>query len=58
MPTTTQFAARWPVKKFGGKRIGYPKIGAGRAGSDWETFAGIIKEELAGEDQTLFEFAQ
>jgi O-acetyl-ADP-ribose deacetylase (regulator of RNase III) len=38
---------------FGGKRIGYPKIGAGIGGGDWEKIAGIIEETLAGEDHTL-----
>lgn len=38
---------------FSGKRIGYPKIGAGLAGGDWQILAAIIDEELAGEDHTL-----
>ena len=42
---------------FRGKRIGYPRIGAGLAGGDWDTIAAIISEELAGEDHTLVEFA-
>lgn len=42
---------------FSGKRIGYPKIGAGLAGGDWATIASIIEEELAGEDHTLVEYA-
>jgi O-acetyl-ADP-ribose deacetylase (regulator of RNase III) len=29
-----------------GQRIGYPKIGAGLAGGDWEIIAAIIEEEL------------
>ena len=40
-----------------GQRIGYPKIGAGLAGGDWEIIAAIIEEELAGEDHTLFEYS-
>lgn len=44
-------------QQFGGRRIGYPKIGAGLAKGDWPTIAGIIDEELAGEDHTLVEFA-
>lgn len=40
-------------KGFSGKRIGYPKIGAGLAGGDWVKLAIIIDEELAGEDHTL-----
>ena len=42
--------------KFSGKRIGYPKIGAGLAKGDWNTIAAIINEELAGEDHTLVEY--
>jgi O-acetyl-ADP-ribose deacetylase (regulator of RNase III) len=43
-------------EQFPGLRVGYPKIGAGLAGGDWETIAAIIDEELAGEDHTLVEF--
>lgn len=43
-------------KQFGGRRIGYPKIGAGLAKGDWATIAAIIDEELSGEDHTLVEF--
>ncbi len=39
--------------QYAGKRIGYPKIGSGLAGGDWELVSGIIEEELAGEDHTL-----
>jgi O-acetyl-ADP-ribose deacetylase (regulator of RNase III) len=38
---------------FSGKRIGYPKIGAGLAGGNWDIIAAIIDEELAGEDHSL-----
>ncbi len=41
---------------FAGKRIGYPKIGAGLAGGDWEIISKIIDEELEGMDHTLVEF--
>jgi O-acetyl-ADP-ribose deacetylase (regulator of RNase III) len=41
---------------FSGKRIGYPKIGAGLAGGDWEVICAIIEEELAGEDHTYVEY--
>jgi len=44
-------------KRFSGKRFGYPKIGAGLAGGDWERLAVIIDEELAGEDHTLVVYA-
>ena len=43
-------------RRFPGTRIGYPRIGAGLAGGDWETIAAIIEKELAGEDHTLVEF--
>ena len=43
--------------RFGGRRIGYPKIGAGLAKGDWATIAAIIDDELAGEDHTLVEYA-
>jgi O-acetyl-ADP-ribose deacetylase (regulator of RNase III) len=49
-------AMREVKRQFGGKRIGYPKIGAGLAGGDWQRIAPIIDEELAGEDHTLVEF--
>lgn len=41
---------------FPGARIGYPMIGAGLAGGDWERIAKIIDTELAGEDHTLVVF--
>lgn len=40
-------------EQFSGKRIGYPKIGAGLAGGDWSRIAAIIDEELQGENHTL-----
>jgi O-acetyl-ADP-ribose deacetylase (regulator of RNase III) len=43
-------------QQFGGKRIGYPKLGAGLARGDWSIIARIIEEELAGEDHTYVEF--
>lgn len=48
---------RWIKKHYSGKRIGFPKIGAGLAGGDWSKIAAIIDEELAGEDAMLVEFA-
>ena len=39
--------------KFAGRRIGYPKIGAGLAGGDWDQLAAIIDQALAGENHTL-----
>jgi len=41
---------------FGGKRIGYPRLGAGLAGGDWKAISQIISEELAGENHTLVEY--
>lgn len=38
---------------YRGKRIGYPKIGAGLAGGDWNIINEIISEELKGENHTL-----
>ncbi len=43
-------------RQFAGKRIGYPKIGAGLAKGDWNVIAEIIDEELSGEDHTLVEY--
>lgn len=37
-------------QQFSGKRIGYPKIGAGLAGGDWDKISQIIDDKLAGED--------
>ena len=44
-------------QEFRGKRIGYPKIGAGLAGGDWDIISNIIDQELEGENHTLVEFA-
>lgn len=41
---------------FSTLRIGYPKIGAGLAGGDWEIIRTIINEALKDEDHTLVEF--
>lgn len=43
-------------EKFSGQRIGYPRIGAGLAGGDWDRIALIISECLQGEDHTLVEY--
>ncbi len=42
--------------QFDGFRIGYPLIGAGLAGGDWEIISPIIEEELAGQDHTLVRY--
>ena len=44
--------------RFSGKKIGYPKIGAGLAGGDWGVISEIIDQELQGEDHTLVEFVR
>jgi O-acetyl-ADP-ribose deacetylase (regulator of RNase III) len=43
-------------RRFKGQRIGYPRIGAGLAGGDWERIAALIDAELTGHDHTLVEF--
>jgi O-acetyl-ADP-ribose deacetylase (regulator of RNase III) len=43
-------------KKFSGRKIGFPKIGAGLAGGDWGTISEIIKSELVDEDYTLIKY--
>lgn len=43
-------------QQFAGKRIGYPRLGAGLARGDWSRIAGIIEEELEGEDHALVEY--
>lgn len=44
------------AKDFDGKRIGYPKIGAGLGGGDWNRISSLIDEALEGQDHTLVEF--
>lgn len=44
-------------QRFGGQRIGYPKIGAGLARGDWAQLSRIIDEALQGEDHTLVEYS-
>jgi len=41
---------------FSGKRIGYPLIGAGLAGGDWNIIAEIIEQELVDVDHTLVKY--
>ena len=38
---------------FHGLRIGYPLIGCGLGGADWDRVSKIIDRELEGEDHTL-----
>ena len=44
------------AKDFHGLRIGYPKIGAGLAGGDWDVIYPIICKALDKEDHTLVLF--
>jgi O-acetyl-ADP-ribose deacetylase (regulator of RNase III) len=43
-------------KKYSGKRIGLPLIGAGLAGGDWNIISQIIDDELGDEDITIVKF--
>ena len=43
-------------KEYPDKRIGYPLIGAGLAGGDWDIISKIIDEELEGLNHTLVEY--
>lgn len=47
---------KWIRQKYGSKRIGIPKIGAGLAGGDWSVISGIIEQELDGVDCTLVNY--
>ena len=44
-------------QNFSGKRMGYPKIGAGLAKGDWHIISDIIDRALEGEDHTLVELS-
>ena len=44
--------------RFGDRRIGYPKIGAGLARGDWDTINQIIDEELEGTDHAVVELPE
>ena len=43
--------------KFAGKRLGYPRIGSGLAGGDWQIISAIIDEELQTQDHTMVKFS-
>ena len=45
-------------EKFSGLRIGYPAIGAGLAGGDWNVISEIIEQELNGENHTFVEYVK
>jgi O-acetyl-ADP-ribose deacetylase (regulator of RNase III) len=42
--------------EFSGKKIAYPRIGAGLGRGDWSIISDIIDNELKGEDHTLVEY--
>jgi O-acetyl-ADP-ribose deacetylase (regulator of RNase III) len=43
-------------EKFSGKTFGFPMMGAGLAGGDWETIEKIIQEEMIGEYVTIVRY--
>ncbi len=43
-------------RDFPGRKIGYPKIGAGLARGDWKKINSIIDQQLDGENHTLVEY--
>ena len=45
-------------EKFSGLRIGYPAIGAGLAGGNWNIISDIIDQELEGENHTFVEYGK
>ena len=45
------------AERFEQRRIGYPMIGAGLAGGDWDRISSIIDNALAGCDHSLVIFA-
>ena len=49
-------AAAAVKRQFSGRRIGYPRIGAGLGGGNWQKISSILDEVFAGEDHTLVEF--
>ncbi|MFT5618500.1 MAG: O-acetyl-ADP-ribose deacetylase (regulator of RNase III) [Arenicella sp.] len=51
-------AFRKVKEQFLGKLIGYPAIGAGLAGGDWNIISKIIDAELQGENHTFVKFNQ
>ena len=42
--------------RFSGKKLGYPRIGAGLARGDWKTISNIVDRQLEGEDHTLVKY--
>lgn len=43
-------------KEFTGKKIAYPRIGAGLGGGNWQAIADTIERELEEEDHTLVNY--
>lgn len=43
-------------QNFSGSRMGYPAIGAGLAGGDWNIISDIIEQELENENHTFVEY--
>ncbi len=43
-------------QEFSGLRMGYPAIGAGLAGGDWNIISAIIEAALKGENHTFVEY--
>ncbi len=43
-------------QRYQGKRIGYPRIGTGLGGGDWNSISKIIDVELYSMDHTLVEY--
>jgi O-acetyl-ADP-ribose deacetylase (regulator of RNase III) len=43
---------------YAGRRIGYPALGAGLAGGDWNIIAAIIDEELTGEEHVFVQWTK
>lgn len=52
----TEAVFRLIKRDFPGLSIGYPLIGAGLAGGDWQKISGIIDSCLVDEDHTLVEY--
>ena len=43
---------------FSGKKIGFPKIGAGLGGGDWRAIEWILEKSFEGEDVTIVEYQE
>lgn len=47
---------KWIKNSYGGKKMAFPKIGAGLAKGDWKIIEKIIMEELKGENVTIINY--